>query len=71
VDLALVPFWYALDQGRFEALLKVVGPGTVVLLHTPREEDARWGAVRRDLEGRYPQVRIPRAAGDVIDVASR
>lgn len=71
VDLALVPYWYALDQGRFEALLEVLRAGTVVLLHTPRQDDDRWAAVRRELQERYRRVRVPRAAGDVIGGASR
>ena len=71
VDLALVPFWYAMDQGRFETLLEVLRAGTVVLLHTPRDEDGRWAARRRELQDRYPHVRIPRASGDLIEVASR
>jgi L-ascorbate metabolism protein UlaG (beta-lactamase superfamily) len=71
VDLALVPYWYALDQARFEKLLDVLRAGTVVLLHTPRQEDDRWAAVRRALEARYRQVRVPRASGDLIEVASR
>jgi L-ascorbate metabolism protein UlaG (beta-lactamase superfamily) len=79
VDLALVPFWYALDQARFEALLEVLRAGTVVLLHTPRQDDdgghlkARggWAAVSRELQDRYRQVHVPRAPGDFIEVASR
>jgi L-ascorbate metabolism protein UlaG (beta-lactamase superfamily) len=71
VDLALVPFWYALDQGRFQALLEVLRAGTVVLLHTPRQDDGGWAGARRELQDRYPQVRIPRAPGEVIEVAPR
>jgi hypothetical protein len=43
----------------------------VVLLHTPRQEGDGWAAVSRELQDRYPQVRVPRAAGDLIEVASR
>ena len=71
VDLALVPYWYALDQARFEALLEVLRAATVVLLHTPRQDDDRWAAARRELQDRYPQVRVPRAPGDLIEVAGR
>ena len=66
VDVALVPYWYALDQARFEALLEVLRAGTVVLLHTPRQDDD-WAAVSRELQDRYPQVRVPRAPGDRIE----
>jgi L-ascorbate metabolism protein UlaG (beta-lactamase superfamily) len=71
VDLALVPYWYALDQARFEALLGVLRAGTVVLVHTPRQDDDQWAAARHKLLDRYPQVRVPRAPGDLIEVASR
>ena len=71
VDLALVPYWYALDQGQFQALLEVLRAGTVVLLHTPRQDGGGWAAVSRELQDRYSQVRIPQAAGDVIEVPSR
>lgn len=66
VDVALVPYWYALNQARFEALLEVLRAGTVVLLHTPRQDDD-WAAVSRELQDRYPQVRVPRAPGDRIE----
>lgn len=71
VDLALVPYWYALDRARFEALLGVLRAGTVVLLHTPRQDGDGWAAVSRELQDGYPQVRVPRAPGDRIEVARR
>ena len=71
VDLALVPYWYALDQARFEALLGVLRAGTVVLLHTPRQDGDGWAAARRELQDRYRQVWVPGAAGEIIEVARR
>jgi L-ascorbate metabolism protein UlaG (beta-lactamase superfamily) len=63
VDAAFVPFWYALDEHRFEALLRITRARTVVLLHLPRVPDSGWGASARELRERYPQVEIPARFG--------
>jgi L-ascorbate metabolism protein UlaG (beta-lactamase superfamily) len=63
VDLALVPFWYALDDARFASLLRVTRARTVVLLHLPRRPDPGWEAAARDVRRRYPQVEIPTRFG--------
>jgi L-ascorbate metabolism protein UlaG (beta-lactamase superfamily) len=69
VDLALVPFWYALDDGRFDSLIRVTRARTVVLLHLPRTPDPNWDAAARELQRRYPQVRIPTRFGSRVTPA--
>jgi L-ascorbate metabolism protein UlaG (beta-lactamase superfamily) len=68
VDLALVPFWYALDQDRFASLLEVTRARTVVLLHLPRTPDRGWDATARELRERYPQVEIPTRSGTMVSL---
>ena len=63
VDVALVPFWYALDGERFRSLLQVTHASTVVLLHLPRTPDQSWDESARELRERYPQVEIPMRPG--------
>lgn len=62
VDVALIPYWYALDRPRWDALLRVLRPGTVILLHTPQAS----GGSRPELEGLGERVRIPRSFGETI-----
>ena len=68
VDLALVPFWYALDDKRFTSLLQVTRARTVVLLHLPRTPDRSWDAAARELRERYPQVEIPTRFGSMVSL---
>jgi L-ascorbate metabolism protein UlaG (beta-lactamase superfamily) len=62
VDIALVPYWYALHEEPFRALLQVTRARRIVLLHLP-VESAAARPLRNDLRDRYPQVEIPAAAG--------
>lgn len=72
VDVALVPYWYALDETRFAALLAVTRARTVVLLHTPRADgDNRWAAIARDLRKRYRQVEIPASPGAAVGLRAQ
>ena len=79
VDVALVPYWYALSDSLFPRLLEVVQARTVVLLHVPvgHEESeylksrGGWAALSRGLRGRYPRVRIPVEPGEVVDLGAR
>jgi L-ascorbate metabolism protein UlaG (beta-lactamase superfamily) len=66
VDLALVPFWYALDYERFASLVRVTRARTVVLLHLPRTPDPSWDATAREVRRRYPQVEIPTRFGSKV-----
>jgi L-ascorbate metabolism protein UlaG (beta-lactamase superfamily) len=68
VDVALVPFWYALDDERFASLLKVTKARTVVLLHLPRMPDRSWKASARELRERYSQVEIPTRFGMTVSL---
>jgi L-ascorbate metabolism protein UlaG (beta-lactamase superfamily) len=68
VDLALVPFWYALDDERFASLVRVSRARTVVLLHLPRTPDGSWDATARELRRRYPQVEIPTQFGSKVSL---
>jgi L-ascorbate metabolism protein UlaG (beta-lactamase superfamily) len=68
VDLALVPFWYALDGERFASLVRVTRARTVVLLHLPRTPDRSWDAAARELRRRYPQVEIPIRFGSKVSL---
>ncbi len=68
VDLALVPFWYALDDERFASLLRVTRARTVVLLHLPRTPDRSWDVAARELRRRYPQVEIPTRSGTGVSL---
>jgi L-ascorbate metabolism protein UlaG (beta-lactamase superfamily) len=68
VDLALVPFWYALDEERFASLLQVTRARTVVLLHLPRTPDRSWDAAALELRRRYPQVEIPTRFGTRVSL---
>jgi L-ascorbate metabolism protein UlaG (beta-lactamase superfamily) len=72
VDIALVPFWFALDDGQFRRLLDVISGRTVVLLHVSlgaAQGDGGWPARFAALRARYPQVRAPRGYGAVIELA--
>ncbi len=74
VDIALVPYWYALDDERFRSLVQVTRAGRVVLLHLPHavgeSEEMRarggWKAFTRRLRQRYPQVEIPGPATSAL-----
>jgi L-ascorbate metabolism protein UlaG (beta-lactamase superfamily) len=68
VDLALVPFWYALDSERFASLLRVTRARTVVLLHLPRTPDGSWDSAAREVRRRYPQVEIPTRLGSKVSL---
>lgn len=68
IDLALVPFWYALDDERFAALVRVTRARTIVLLHLPRRPDRNWDAAARELRRRYPQVEIPTRFGTRVSL---
>ena len=65
LDIALVPYWYALEDASFQRLLDVIPARTVVLLHVPVGAAPGLG----DLQARYPQVRVPRQPGEVVDLA--
>jgi L-ascorbate metabolism protein UlaG (beta-lactamase superfamily) len=72
VDIALVPYWYALDDARFRRLLDVIRPGTVVLLHVSlgaAKGDGGWPTRLRELQARYPRVRAPSHAGETVELA--
>ena len=72
VDLALVPYWYALEDASFQRLLDVIHARTVVLLHVSLEAargQGGWPARFRDLRARYPQVRAPRQPGGTVELA--
>ncbi|HYF39860.1 MAG TPA: hypothetical protein VD930_09240, partial [Gemmatimonadales bacterium] len=68
VDLALVPFWYALDEKRFDSVVRITRARTIVLLHLPRMPDRSWNADARDLRRRYPQVEIPTRFGSKVSL---
>ena len=76
VDVALVPYWYALDDEGFQALLDAARPGTVVLLHVavPAARSGRlegrggWEAVAGEIRRRHPNVRTPGTAGEVVEL---
>ena len=68
VDLALVPFWYALDEERFASLVRVTHARTVVLLHLPRTPDRSWDSAAREVRRRYPQVEIPTRFGSRVSL---
>ena len=71
VDIALVPYWYALEDARFQRLLEVIQARTVVLLHVSvgaARGDAGWPARLHELQARYPQVRAPRQPGEGVDL---
>jgi hypothetical protein len=68
VNLALVPFWYALDDERFASLIRVTRARTVVLLHLPRTPERSWDATARELRRRYPQVEIPTRFGSKVSL---
>lgn len=74
VDLALVPFWYALEDRRFAALLEVTRARKVVLLHGPLGPEGDrlqhlggWDAWGRGLRERYPPVRTPSRPGTIVE----
>jgi L-ascorbate metabolism protein UlaG (beta-lactamase superfamily) len=70
VDIALVPYWYALEDASFQRLLDVIHARTVVLLHVSRGAGrGEWPARFRELQARYPQVRAPWQPGEVVDPA--
>lgn len=69
VDVALVPYWLALDEGGFRALLEVVRARTVVLLHVGlAAAEGDWPAQFKELQARYPQVRAPSRPGEIVDL---
>ena len=68
VDLALVPYWYALEEGLLEAAMAVLRAKRVVLFHTALEAvESDWPETSRGLRERYPQVRAPLAPGEIAD----
>ena len=72
VDIALVPYWYALEDARFQRLLDAVHARTVVLLHVSlgaARDDGGWPARLRELQARYPQVRAPGQPGEVVELS--
>ena len=72
VDIALVPYWYALDDTRFQRLLDVLHARTVVLLHVSlgaARGEGGWPARLRALQSRYPRVRAPARAGEVVELS--
>jgi L-ascorbate metabolism protein UlaG (beta-lactamase superfamily) len=71
VDIALVPYWYALDDAQFRSLLEVVRARTVVLLHISlgaAKGGDRWPARLRELRARYPQLRAPGRPGEPVEL---
>ena len=73
VDLALVPYWYALDEARFARVLEITRAGTVVLLHAPLGPEGDrlrsrggWEAWSADLRRRYPAVATPSQPGTMV-----
>lgn len=69
VDVALVPYWYALDDARLRSLLEVVRARTVVLLHISLDAAKAgdpWPARLRELRTRYPQLRAPGRPGEPV-----
>jgi hypothetical protein len=72
VDIALVPYWYALEDARFQRLLDVIHARTVVLLHVSpgaARGDGGWPARLRELQARFPQVRAPGQPGEVVELS--
>lgn len=68
VDIALVPYWYALEEGRLEEAMTVLRAKTVVLFHAALEEaESGWAEVSRGLRERYPAVRAPVVPGEVLE----
>jgi L-ascorbate metabolism protein UlaG (beta-lactamase superfamily) len=74
VDVALVPYWFALDEDRFRTLLEVVRARTVVLLHVSLDAAERgggnggWPARLKELQARYPQVRAASGPGEIVEL---
>lgn len=68
VDLALVPYWYALEGGRLEEVTAALRPRMVVLFHAARDGvEGDWRETSRALRQRYPEVRAPLVPGEVVD----
>lgn len=68
-DVALVPYWFALDEGRFRTLLEIVRARTVVLLHVSLDAaKGDWPAKFEELRARYPQVRAPSRPGEIVEL---
>ncbi len=68
VDLALVPYWYALEEGRLEAAMAVLKARRVVLFHTSLDAaDRGWTETSRRLRERFAQVRTPVMPGESVD----
>lgn len=69
VDLALVPYWYALEEGRLEAAMAVLRARAVVLFHVALQDaESGWAETSRELRERYPQVRAPLVPGEVVEL---
>jgi len=69
VDVALVPYWLALDEDRFRSLLEVVRARTVVLLHVGlAEATGEWPAQFKELQARHQGLRAPSRPGEVVDL---
>lgn len=74
VDVALIPYWYMMDDDFASALIAIAKPRTIVILHGPvpggegsaLRERGGWDGLRRELQTRYPQLRAPWTAGEVI-----
>jgi L-ascorbate metabolism protein UlaG (beta-lactamase superfamily) len=68
VDLALVPYWYALEEGLLEAAMAVLRAKRVVLFHAPLEAvESDWPETSRGLRERHPEVRAPLTPGEIAD----
>ena len=71
VDIALVPYWYALQDASFQRLLDVIHARTVVLLHVSLDAargQGGWPARFHILQARHPQVRAPRQPGETVEL---
>jgi L-ascorbate metabolism protein UlaG (beta-lactamase superfamily) len=74
VDVALVPFWYALDEKKLEAVLATTRAHRVVLVHLALdpagtgypEDRGGWEAFARDLRKRFPAVELATRPGDEL-----
>jgi L-ascorbate metabolism protein UlaG (beta-lactamase superfamily) len=64
VDLALVPFWYALDEARFAEALAVLKARRVLLFHAPRDGSDRERL--RGVQERHSEVRGPLGVGETV-----
>lgn len=67
-ELALVPYWYALEEGLLEAAMAVLRTKRVVPSHAALEAmKSDWPETSRGLLERHPEVRAPLAPGEIAD----